>query len=143
MHKCLKELFDAILQFARSQDVLYMSLLEQKAAARQHAATVGYSAKSGGWGAVGEVSDAQLGGVTIEQRLTDQMVSSAAEYKSRFGRFFALVREHGAESYDLAFFAFRLARTTRGVLADLSDAEAELRLHSSKKVYCTTYRSSS
>ena len=42
-----------------------------------------------------------------------------------------------------AFFAFRLARTTRGVLADLSDAEAELRLHSSKKVYCTTYRSSS
>ena len=108
MHKCLKELFDAILQFARSQDVLYMSLLEQKAAARQHAATVGYSAKSGGWGAVGEVSDAQLGGVAIEQRLTDQMVSSAAEYKSRFGRFFALVREHGAESYDLAFFAFRL-----------------------------------
>ena len=33
----LKELFDSILQFARAQDVLYMSLLEQKAAARQHA----------------------------------------------------------------------------------------------------------
>ena len=80
MHKCLKELFDAILQFARSQDVLYVIMSEGGRTAARGDGRL--SAKSGGWGAVGEVS-AQLGGVTIEQHLTDQMVSSAAEYKSR------------------------------------------------------------
>ena len=83
-----------------------MSLLEQKAAARQHAATVGATARKGGWGAVGAVSDAQLGGVTIEPRLTEQLLASAAEFKRRFGVFFALVRQN--TSYDLAFLAFRL-----------------------------------
>ena len=38
MHTALVALFDAVLQFARTQDALYMSLLEQKAAARQHTA---------------------------------------------------------------------------------------------------------
>ena len=40
-HHALKALFDTILQFARHQDVLYMPLLEQKAAAKQHAARDG------------------------------------------------------------------------------------------------------
>ena len=106
MHRALKELFDAILQFARAQDVLYMSLLEQKASARQHAASVKSSASSAVWGAVGDVSDSQLGGVTVEPRLTEQLLAAASDYKRRFGTFFALVREHA--SYDLAFLAFRL-----------------------------------
>ena len=83
-----------------------MSLLEQKAAARQHAAAVDESARRGGWGTVGQVSDAQLGGVTVEPRLTEQLLAAAADYKNRFGTFFALVREHASE--DLAFLAFRL-----------------------------------
>lgn len=84
-----------------------MSLLEQKAAARQHAAAVSSSARSGGWGAVGAVTEAQLGGVTIESRLTEQLLRAAAEYKRRFGVFFALVREH-ASGEATAFLAFRL-----------------------------------
>ena len=56
----IKALFDSILQFARSQDVLYMSLLEQKAAQKAHADTVGASAAQGKWGATGAVSAARL-----------------------------------------------------------------------------------
>ena len=106
MHNALKDLFDSIVQFARAQDVVYMSLLEQKAAARQHATAVAATDQRGAWGAMGDVSDAQLGGVTIEPRLTEQLLVATADYKRRFGVFFDLVREN--TSYDLAFLAFRL-----------------------------------
>ena len=104
VHFALKSLFDAILAFARSQDVLYMHLLEQKAAARQFAASVDTSAAQGRWGAVGSVSDAQLGEVRIEARLTEQLNASAATYRQRFATFFGLVRAHE----DFAFLVFRL-----------------------------------
>lgn len=106
MHTALKGLFDSILLFARAQDNLYMSLLEQKAAARLHARAVDAKTRKGAWGTTGEVSDAQLGGVFIEARFTEQLHAAVADYKRRFGVFFALVREH--TSYDLAFLAFRL-----------------------------------
>jgi len=108
MHTALKGLFETILAFARSQDVLYMSLLEQKAAARQHAAAVAATSAATGrkWGAKGGVSDAALGVVQVEPRLVEQMNRSAAEYRKRFSAFFTLVRRHA--SYDLAFLAFRL-----------------------------------
>jgi gamma-tubulin complex component 3 len=106
IHLALRSLFDAILQFARSQDVLYMSLLEQKAAARQHTAAVGASASEGRWASKGKVSDAQLGTVRVEPRLAEQLNASASEYRTRFATFFALVRGHA--SYDLSFLAFRL-----------------------------------
>ena len=105
-YAALKELFDSILQFARAQDVLYMSLLEQKAAARQHASAVAKSTGAGRWGAAGAVREASLGVVTIEPRLTEQLNSSAADYARKFGVFFGEVRRHA--SYDLAFLAFRL-----------------------------------
>lgn len=124
MHTALKGLFETILAFARSQDVLYMSLLEQKAAARQHAAAVAATAAASGsahrrWGAKGGVSDAALGVVQVEPRLVEQMNRSAAEYRKRFSAFFTLVRRHA--SYDLAFLAFRtplpISRMVHGLCA--------------------------
>ena len=102
----LKALFDSILQFARSQDVLYMSLLEQKAAHKAHAATVGASAAQGKWGATGAVSAAELGAVAVEPRLAEQLAAAADDYRSKFTTFFSLMRRHA--SYDLALFVFRL-----------------------------------
>jgi gamma-tubulin complex component 3 len=107
MHLALKALFDSILQFARAQDVLYMSLLEQKAAQKAHLASVGVSeAKGKGWGARGGVSDAQLGKIHVEKRLAEQLVASANDYTAKFAAFFGLVMRHS--SYDLSFLCFRL-----------------------------------
>ena len=50
MHRALVSLFDAILAFARVQDQLYMSLLEQKAAAREHVAAIADSSRAIGAG---------------------------------------------------------------------------------------------
>ena len=123
MHIALVRLFDSILAFARAQDVLYMSLLEQTAAARQHAKRVGESADRGhGWGARGQVSEAMLGGAVIERRLADQLMASADEYKRRFSHFFEMVRAQ--QSYDLAFLAFRLDFNEYFESLALADEEA-------------------
>ena len=117
LHRALRALFDTILQFARNQDVLYMSLLEQKAAAKQHAAAVTASAAAGRWAAIGPVSDVQHGVVMVEQRLKDQLVNSAAEYRNRFRDFFTLLRQHASDN--TAFLAFRLDFNVRAPLRAL------------------------
>ena len=71
----LKALFESVLKFAKAQDQLYMSLLEQKAAARQHADAAQASAKKGRWGAQGAVSDTLLGRVVVESRFREEVVT--------------------------------------------------------------------
>ena len=106
MHQALKLLFDTVLQFARAQEMLYKSLLEQKAAQRKHAANVAASAAAGKWGAVGAVTDAQLETILIEPRFGEQLRLAADEYRRRFAVFFEGITRHA--SYDLAFLSFRL-----------------------------------
>ena len=74
MHQALKAIFDTVLQFARAQEMLYKSLLEQKAAQRKHAANVAASAAKGQWGASGAVTDAQLDTIVIEPRFGEQVI---------------------------------------------------------------------
>ena len=101
MRLSLKALFEAILGFAKAQDVLYMSLLEQKAASRQHAAAVAASAEAGEWGPAAEPPP-----VSVPPRFAQQLAASALEYEQRFATFFAQVTQHAA--LDLRFLSFRL-----------------------------------
>ena len=97
MALALKALFESILLFARSQDMFYMSLLEQKAARKTHMAAARDTSDAVGlWG----------GGVAVEPRLVEQLDESATEYRSRFSAFYSLLRNHS--SYDLSFLCFRL-----------------------------------
>ena len=107
MHLALKELFDAILQFARAQDMLYMSLLEQKAAARQHAAQVAASAKLGTWASKGALSAAQRDAIVVEPRFREQLLLASSEYRRRLATFFRGITEHASYEH-LAFLSFRL-----------------------------------
>lgn len=106
MHRALVALFDAILAFARVQDQLYMSLLEQKAAAREHAAAIAASAARGTFAARGEVSAAQMGELVVEARFEEQLQLAAAEYRRRVLTLVSAVKRHS--SYDLAFLLYRL-----------------------------------
>ena len=51
--EALDALFETILRFAKSQELLYIHLLEQRAAAKQMAAAAAANTAAGGWGAAG------------------------------------------------------------------------------------------
>lgn len=106
MHRALVALFDSILAFARVQDQLYMSLLEQKAAAREHAAIIAASERAGAFASRGDLTAAQLGEVVVESRFEEQLQLAAAEYRRRIHTFLRAVTKHS--SYDLAFLSYRL-----------------------------------
>lgn len=107
MALALKALFDSILQFTRSQDALYMSLLEQKAARNVHISSVPNTSDTvDAWGADGDFTAAHLGDVVPDAPLGKQLAASALEYRGRFALFSSLVQKHSLN--DLSFLCLRL-----------------------------------
>ena len=90
------------------QELLYMNLLEQKAAQRQHLARADAAANKGKWTYArgGPKPDALAEGVVIEPRFAEQLRQAADEYRRRFASFFVGITRHA--SHDLAFLSFRL-----------------------------------
>ena len=88
-----KALFETILQFAKAQDMLYMSLLELKAAERQHADAVAANTEQGRWGSVGAGPEAELRARrgALRPQFEAQVQRFAAEYERKFAELFRQV----------------------------------------------------
>ncbi|KAL1528856.1 hypothetical protein AB1Y20_010179 [Prymnesium parvum] len=106
LHETLKGICDVIVQFSKAQDVLYMSLLEQKAAARQLAATAAVNTAAGRWGCSGDDAAATLGAPRLQPEFGNQLAVYAAKYRECFADFFRQVSRHAL--LDLEFLSFRL-----------------------------------
>ena len=105
MRRTLRGLFEVIVQFSKAQDVLYMSLLEQKAASRQLAAAAAANTAKGGWGCSGESAAVAAAAPMLQPRFGQQLEVYAAKYRQRFADFFRQVTHHG--TLDLEFLSFR------------------------------------
>eukprot|EP00908_Phaeocystis_cordata_P018531 Transcript_29992.p1 GENE.Transcript_29992~~Transcript_29992.p1 ORF type:complete len:577 (+),score=304.80 Transcript_29992:1475-3205(+) len=103
----LKGVFEAVLQFAKAQDVLYLRLLEQQAAARQHASAVEANLRAGRWGDTGlAAAPGDAPPPSLDPLFRQQLERHAATYRRQFAEFFRQVSQHA--SLDLAFLSFRL-----------------------------------
>ena len=70
-----------------------MTLLEQKAEARQLSAAAAGRTAAGGWGCEGEAAAVALsGGAVVAPRFQQQLALYATEYRTRFATFFSQVR---------------------------------------------------
>jgi len=107
--KCLKALFETVLQFCKAQDVLYMHVLEQKAASRQQAAAAAANTSKGRWGCSGMAAAARLtaaAALPVKPHFREQLLLYATQYRRQFTTLFQQVTSHA--SLDLAFLSFRL-----------------------------------
>jgi len=108
--EALDALFETILRFAKSQELLYIHLLEQRAAAKQMAAAAAANTAAGGWGAAGaaeaEALLAEGDAPPLQPHFYEQLRVHAAQYRQQFAAFFAQVTRHA--SLDLTFLSFRL-----------------------------------
>ena len=106
IYEALKAVFEAVLQFSKAQDTLYLQLLEQQAAARQHASAVEANLRAGQWGDHGMPTHREPPPASLDPHFRQQLERHAANYRRRFAEFFRLVSQHA--SLDLAFLSFRL-----------------------------------
>ena len=94
LYSCLKALFETILHFSKAQDLLYMCLLEHKAAGRSSSLEEAGS------------QSLQPSVLQLQPHFRAQLLHYASEYRHKFAELFQQVNRH--ESLELAFLSFRL-----------------------------------